>query len=203
MDMNKIVIASRNKGKIKEIKSILSELPLLVKSIDDFKGLPEVKEDGDTFKQNAVKKAKTIMEILDLPVLADDSGLEVDYIGGLPGVRSARFAGENATDEQNNKKLLKLLEGVSFNERTARFVCVMALALPQGSIFTTTGSCEGYIATEPKGKHGFGYDPLFFIPEYNATMAELGDDLKNRISHRAKALSKMKQKIIDVFQMER
>ncbi len=189
----KLLLATRNKGKIAEIKEILAdfqEIELL--SLADFPDLPKIEETGTTFKENAILKAKTIAKLTGHLTLADDSGLTVEYLNGAPGVYSARYAGENATDAENNTKLLKALEGVPWEKRKAAFVCVIALCSPQGECHTCEGRCEGIIALEPKGSYGFGYDPLFYVPAYGKTMAELGSEIKNQISHRAMALKALK-----------
>ncbi len=191
--MLELVLASRNKHKLNEFRSMLQPLGITVVSVSDFSGVPEVEEDGDTFEANAIKKAVEVAERLKLPVLADDSGLEVDALGGAPGVRSARYAGEDASDAANNDKLLLALKEVPNEKRTGRFRCVIAFALPgaDGSVEVQTaeGSCPGQIGHESKGDHGFGYDPLFIVPEYNQTFAQLEPEVKNSISHRAKAMA--------------
>lgn len=188
----KIVLATRNRGKIKEIKEILSGVEVL--TLDDLPNLTMPPETGQTFRDNALSKALSIAEKTKLPALADDSGLEVDALGGRPGVFSARYAGEDATDTDNYLKLLDEMKGVAMEKRKARFRCVMALAFPDGQgAFTFDGVFEGYIASEPRGKGGFGYDPVFFVPERNKTAAELTLEEKNAISHRARALRKLKE----------
>ena len=185
----KLVLATRNKGKIAEIKEILADFQAIeLLSLADFPDLPKIEETGTTFKENAILKAKTIAKLTGYLTLADDSGLTVEYLNGAPGVYSARYAGENATDAENNAKLLKALEGVPWGKRKAAFVCVIALCWPQGECYTCEGRCEGIIALEPKGSYGFGYDPLFYVPAYGKTMAELEPEIKNQISHRAMAL---------------
>lgn len=186
----RIVVATGNRGKLTELQSMLAPLGVEVKSLADYPGLPEVVEDGATFADNAVKKAVAVAGATGEIALADDSGLEVDHLGGAPGVHSARFAGENKDDRANNEKLLALLEGVPGEKRTARFKCVVALAAPGGRIYTAEGACEGVIGTVPRGEGGFGYDPLFIVPELDMTFAELGLDIKNSISHRGKAFKK-------------
>lgn len=193
--MKRIVLASKNDGKLKEFEEFFSDLNINIVSIKNFDDVPEVVEDGNSFEENAIKKATAVYNFIKEPVIADDSGLEVDFLGGKPGIYSARFAGEMATDEENNNKLLKLLKGVNLKQRTARFVSVIALVWDDGKVYTTKGSCEGYIGYETRGSGGFGYDPLFVVPEYNKTFAELPLALKNRISHRARALKKMKETI--------
>lgn len=188
--MARIVLASRNKGKIRELRELLAESGIAaeVLSLADFPELPEIEEDGATFRENAVKKARIVAAATGLVTLADDSGLEVDALGGKPGVLSARFAGSHGNDSANNEFLLDRLQGITENHRTARFRCAIAITAPNGMTETCDGFCEGVIGFAPKGAGGFGYDPLFFIPEQGMTMAELPDGTKNRISHRAKAM---------------
>lgn len=187
-----LVVATRNKKKLMEIRALLADLDFNVMSIEDFACIPEIREDGSTFEENAKKKAAQIAQITRRLTLADDSGLEIDYLGGQPGVRSARFAGENATDEDRNRKVLHLLKGVPLPERRARFRCAIAIASPDAHVEVVTGACEGEIALEPRGSEGFGYDPIFIVPAYGRTFAELGVEKKNQISHRAMALRKAK-----------
>ena len=191
----KLVVATKNKGKIKEINSILGDMGITVLSQDDLNINVDVEENGAAFEENAMKKAKEIMAIAGEITLADDSGLEVDYLDGAPGIYSARYGGEGASDADKNNKLLKALEGVPLEERTARFVCVIAASFPDGSSFTVRGECEGRIQFEAQGENGFGYDPLFYIEEYKKTMAQLEPEIKNKISHRAKALELFKIKL--------
>lgn len=192
----KLTVATRNKGKMREISEELSGLPFEVVLMQDagFKG--SITEDGKTFRENALIKAGTVFQALGTPVIADDSGLEVDFLEGAPGVLSARFAGEDASDVDRNRKLLQLLRDVPYKKRTARFVCEIAVVI--GSIdkaFTIRGECEGVIAEKPSGENGFGYDPVFYLPEYGCTMAQLERSEKNRISHRGKALKQLKEKL--------
>lgn len=193
--MKKLVIATGNAGKLLEIKEVLKELPFEFLSLKDvgFKGT--IEEDQDTFEGNAVKKAVEIMKYTGEITLADDSGLEVDALGGSPGVFSARFAGINATDEENNKKLLQMMENIPDEKRTARFRCIIAIAFPNGQTLTAEGVCEGKIGYFPKGMNGFGYDPLFIVDKYNKTFAELEQHEKNKISHRGVALQKIKKQL--------
>jgi len=191
--MLEIVLATRNGDKIREIKKILNDTNARFLSLEDFPGCPEVVEDGETLEANAKKKALVVSQYTKKLSLAEDTGLEVESLGGAPGIHSARFAGEEVTYEDNNRKLLKLMEKVPVEERRAKFRCVAALASPEGRVVTCEGLCEGIIAFEMKGKSGFGYDPLFLLPEYGKTFAELGEDIKNRISHRAQALTKIKK----------
>lgn len=190
--MPRLVLASRNRGKINELKALLAGLPWQVTSLLDYPEVPEVEEDHATFCENAIKKALVVAEKLKLWTLADDSGLEVDFLDGAPGVYSARFAGPHGDDRKNNEKLLNLLTGVPWDQRTARFRCVLAFASPDGQLWTTEGECAGLIALEPRGVGGFGYDPLFYLPERGLTMAELPEEEKNRISHRAVAMRKFR-----------
>jgi XTP/dITP diphosphohydrolase len=189
----KLVLATRNPGKVRELSQLLSPLGYEVLSLEHFPGVPEVVEDGATFRDNAVKKATAVARHTGQLALADDSGLEVDYLGGAPGVHSARFAGEGHDDRANNEKLLRLLAGVPPEKRTARFRCVVAVATPEGKVLTTEGTCEGIIAEEPRGEGGFGYDPLFYVPSCGKTFAELEPEVKNRISHRGRALALMRE----------
>lgn len=187
MQLKQMLVATRNRKKLAEILAILDLPEMELLSIDDFSGdLPEVEEDGDTFAANAIKKAVTLARCSNLLTLADDSGLEVDALDGAPGVYSARYAGEPCNDAANNHKLLEVLAGV--DNRRARFRCVIALALPDGRTATVEGFCEGCIAPGPSGSGGFGYDPLFIPEGYTHTFAELGGDVKHRISHRGAAL---------------
>ncbi|SER91317.1 XTP/dITP diphosphatase [Salipaludibacillus aurantiacus] len=183
-----IFIATQNKGKVAEFDAFFQKKGLKVKSLLDLEEEIDVVEDGDTFEENAIKKAKTISEIINRPVLADDSGLSVDALNGEPGIYSARYAGAEKDDEANNKKLLKELEDVESKERSARFICVLAVCFPGGEVKTVTGECKGRITQQPQGSHGFGYDPLFYLPQLNKTMAELTREEKNKLSHRADAL---------------
>ena len=188
--MAALVIASRNEHKVEELRQLLADLTIDVLSLRDFPHAPEVEEDGDTFEANALKKARIIAQYTNQAVLADDSGLEVDALGGQPGVHSARFSGEGASDKENNAKLLRLMEGVSPKERTARFRCAIALVSPSGDERLVEGVCPGVIIDKPQGSGGFGYDPLFMVPHLGKTFAELSGDEKNSISHRGKALWK-------------
>lgn len=190
-----LILATRNKGKIEEIKKIMEEFPEIevIGCEDGYVRAPEVEEDGQTFYENAYKKAMTLAKYTGKLTLADDSGLEVDALEGRPGVLSARFAGEEGNDQANNQKLLKLLEGVPEEKRTARFKCVIVLADWEGEVARAEGCCEGIILEEPRGANGFGYDPLFYLPQLGKTMAELSLEDKNQVSHRSRALSQMKE----------
>ncbi|WP_338824909.1 dITP/XTP pyrophosphatase [Moorella humiferrea] len=189
--MNKIVVATGNEGKAKEFRELLKGLNVTILTLRDFPDVIMPEENGYTFAANALLKARAVAERTGLPALGDDSGLEVDFLKGAPGVYSARFAGEPTDDRRNNQKLLKLLEGVSWERRTARFRCALALAKPDGEEHLAEGTVEGFIAYEPKGEYGFGYDPLFYLPAYGKTYAELGETLKNDLSHRALAVQNL------------
>jgi XTP/dITP diphosphohydrolase len=188
-----IVLATRNKKKLEEIRRITTGLPISILSLDDFPDCPETVEDRDTFEGNAIKKAIDVCTCTGKPALADDSGLEVDALGGAPGVYSARYAGNEGgnTDVRNYEKLLVELKNVPDEKRCARFVCCMALAFPDGSVKTFLGYVEGRIGHEPKGETGFGYDPVFIPNNYKKTFAEMSGDEKDRLSHRGKALMKL------------
>lgn len=186
-----LVLATRNKDKIYEILQILGRLNVRIYTFKDIRGLPIVKEDGRSLYENALKKATIASSAIKKLTLADDSGLEVDFLGGEPGVLSSRFSGINATYEENNEKLLNLLLGVPKEKRKAHFTCVMVLSFPNGRIEHFKGILNGEITTSPKGENGFGYDPIFFVPELQKTLAELNREEKNRISHRGKALRKV------------
>jgi len=191
----RIIIATKNKGKLEEMKQLLSRFPCDVISMADAGISDDIAESGSTFEENAMIKAKSVWKATGETVLADDSGLEVDFLGGAPGVYSARFAGAGATDEENNKKLLDALAGVPEEKRTARYVCVIAVVFPSGRSITVKGTCEGYIAMKPEGNNGFGYDPLFYFPGYGLTMAQMDPDMKNGISHRGIAVRKLLEKL--------
>jgi len=188
----KLLIASRNQKKKKELQQILSDLNFELLTLDDLPPLPEVEEDGMTFAENARKKAVTVARQTGLLTLADDSGLSVDALQGAPGVFSARYSGPGANDEKNNQKLLLALEDIPDTDRTARFVCVIALASPDGQVQTVEGSCEGRIDHILKGSAGFGYDPLFIPEGFEMSFAQLEPSIKNTISHRGKALELIK-----------
>lgn len=198
--MLKVLIGTRNPKKRQEIVEILKDLPIELLDMGHLLPLPEVVEDGSSFEENAIKKATTLARLTGLWVVAEDSGLEVDALGKAPGVHSARYAGNKATYEENNRKLLKALEGVPVEGRTARFRCTVALARPEGLLFVVEGECRGLIAQEPRGGHGFGYDPVFYLPEYKKTFAELGPEVKNRISHRFRALTQFRKRLLDFIQ---
>jgi XTP/dITP diphosphohydrolase len=198
--MKELVVATRNAGKLKEIRQLLEGNVEVIFSLADFPELPEIIEDGDTFEENALKKACLTAQRLGKPVLADDSGLCVDALAGKPGIFSSRFAGEDADDEENNSKLLAELTGIPIDRRSASFQCVIALCYPDGSHHTFTGELKGVILDKRRGLSGFGYDPLFLVPEYEKTLAQLPSDVKNRISHRGKALAELKNFLRQVRQ---
>ena len=184
-----LVLATRNEGKLQEIQALLKGFDVTIQSLKDFGPLPEVIEDGETFDDNAYKKALFTAKMLGLPAISDDSGLVVEALDGAPGVRSARYAGEKATDEENIDKLLAELAGKE--NRQAAFECVISIAVPSGPALTYEGRCEGEITRERSGSGGFGYDPVFFYPPLNKTFAELTIEEKNRVSHRGKALQEL------------
>ncbi len=190
-----IVLATRNKKKVEEIRRITAALPITVLSLDDFSGCPETVEDLDTFEGNASKKALEVARFTGRPALSDDSGLEVDALGGKPGVLSARYApdAESGNDPRNFEKLLKDLGDIPSSGRTARFVCCIAFALPEGRVSTFFGYAEGRITTDPRGREGFGYDPVFLPEGYDRTFAEMTPEEKDRLSHRGKAIEKLSQ----------
>ena len=193
-----VVIASTNPGKIAEVRQILAGLPLVLLTSDDLGGWPEIEETGDTYLANALLKARAVAAVTGKAALADDSGIEVDALDGAPGVRSARFSGEQASDEDNNAKLIESLDGVPSERRGARYRCVAVLVTPDGEEIAGIGSCEGRIGTEARGTGGFGYDPWFLPEGYSRTMAELTAEEKHAISHRGKALRGLADKLRDL-----
>ncbi len=198
--MKELLIASSNLGKIREIKELFQNFNLQIISLSDYPQLSEIEEDGETFEENALKKARTGARVTGRLTLADDSGLIVDYLDGRPGIYSARFAGPAATDQQNNQKLLQELKEVPREKRSAYFKCVIALVDPENKEeYTVESKKKGFILAKPRGNNGFGYDPLFFVPGFNQTMAELPLEIKNSISHRAKALKKIKKVVKDRY----
>jgi XTP/dITP diphosphohydrolase len=194
----KILIATRNRKKLREIKEILSDLPIEFIPLGRFPKLPILQEDGSTYKENATKKALFYAGLTGLWALADDSGIEVDALGGRPGIFSSTYAGPDASDEENNQKLLKELGDTPLEKRTARYRAAIVFASPEGKKYSAQASCEGLIGKTPRGRSGFGYDPLFIVPRYHKTFSQLGMKIKNTISHRAKALRKIK-KILQKF----
>lgn len=193
----KLIVATKNKGKLKEIREILDDVEVI--GLCDLPLSLDIVEDGSTFEENALKKAEVLMHELSAPVLADDSGLEVDALGGRPGVFSARYAGENASDEDNMNKLLDELGNTPTDQRGARFVCVMCLVTPDGKHYTARGETKGRILNAPQGENGFGYDPLFYNEEYAKTFAQLSSDEKNALSHRGRALRQMHELLKQVL----
>lgn len=191
--IRELVLATRNRHKGEELAALLSALGIGIRTLDEFPEVPDVIEDGETCEANAIKKARAVSKATGLMAVADDTGLEVDALGGRPGVFAARYAGEHATYEDNWKKLLRELSGVPPDRRTARFMTVAAMALPSGEVQVTTGKLEGVISEEPAGTRGFGYDPVFFVPELGKTLAQLSAEEKNRISHRAKAFAQVRE----------
>lgn len=192
--MTELLIATTNQGKLAEVETFLKGLPLSVRSLQSLGKWPAVVEDGATFEENALKKARVLADYTGLPTLADDSGLEVDVLNGAPGIYSARYAGEGSSDEKNNEKLLSELSGVAEEKRQARFVCALALCAPKSQgmrEWTVRESCEGRIAFGPRGAYGFGYDPLFFYPPFGKTFGEIDRETKATVSHRGKALKKL------------
>lgn len=196
--MRKIIVATCNQDKIKEIREILAGDGIEYVSLED-EGLKDIdiKEDGSTFEENAVIKAKTVSEATGLMVLADDSGLEVDYLGGAPGIYSARYMGEDTSYTIKNNHIIEELKDAEGDERSARFVCAMACVFPGGRVITTEGKVEGRIAYEEKGENGFGYDPIFYLPEKGCTTAQLKPEEKNAISHRGRALRAMHKRLVE------
>ncbi|MFH2138322.1 MAG: XTP/dITP diphosphatase [Candidatus Omnitrophota bacterium] len=191
-----VVVSTRNKDKFKEITRILQDADIKTLDLDGFPQAPEVEEDGNTFADNASKKALIIAKVTKRLTVADDSGLEVAFLNGAPGVYSARFSGEGATYQSNNEKLLDSLKDVPREKRDARFVCCVAIADENGLIDIVEGECKGFIDTKPSGENGFGYDPLFISPEYDKTFAQLEPEQKNKISHRAKAFAQAKEVVL-------
>lgn len=194
--MKKIIFATGNEGKMREIREILSDLEVEVLSMKDAGIEADIVEDGKSFEENAVIKAKAICEMTHEIVLADDSGLEIDYLNGEPGIYSARYMGEDTSYRIKNQNLIDRLEGVPKEQRTARFVCVIAAAYPDGTVKTARGTMEGIIGWEERGENGFGYDPIFYLPEYEKSSAELSMEEKNKISHRGKALRAIKEVLL-------
>lgn len=193
--MDKIIFATGNEGKMKEIRLLLEDLGVRILSLKEAGIHLEIQENGKTFEENAVIKARTVMKETGALVLADDSGLEIDYLNGEPGVYSARYLGEDTSYHIKNQNLIDRLRGVPEEKRTARFVCVIAAVFPDGRILTTRGTIEGIIGYEERGEGGFGYDPIFWLPEYGCSTAELSMEKKNELSHRGKALSAMKKEL--------
>lgn len=194
--MDKIVFATTNEGKVKEIKEILKDFPIEVVSMKEMGITADIEENGTTFEENSLIKARALAKLTGLPALADDSGLEVDYLNGEPGIYSARYLGRDTDYDYKNNYIIDKLSEAKGEDRSARFVCVISLVLPDGREFVERGVVEGLIGYEQKGENGFGYDPIFYLPEYGKTSAELPPDEKNKISHRGKALTAMKKLIV-------
>jgi len=188
-----VILATHNKHKVEELSALLAPLKIRVFSAADFPELPDVIEDGSTFEENAIKKAKEVAQFTGISAIADDSGLCVDALNGEPGIFSARYAGEHGNDQANNQKLLERMSDIPDDQRTAHFISVIAFANTDGSVHTFNGTCKGKILREARGSNGFGYDPLFYIPELGMTMAELSSQEKNRVSHRARAYQRFLQ----------
>ena len=194
--MRKIIFATGNAGKMKEIREILKDLDAEVLSMKEAGVEADIVEDGKTFEENAFIKAKTVCELTGEIALADDSGLEIDYLNKEPGIYSARYMGEDTSYRIKNANLIERLEGVPDEKRTARFVCAIAAAFPDGTVKTVRGTMEGRIGYEEAGENGFGYDPIFYLPEYGCSSAELSMEEKNKISHRGKALRAIKEELL-------
>ena len=194
-----MIFATTNQGKVREIKAILGDIGEDILSLKEAGITADIVEDGTTFEENAIIKAKAIMELTGQIVLADDSGLEVDAMNKEPGIYSARFMGEDTPYEEKNRAIIERLEGVEGDARSARFVCVIAAAFPDGEVITTRGTIEGVIAKEPAGTNGFGYDPIVYVPEYGMTTGQMEPEQKNAISHRGKALAGIKRKLKKYF----
>ncbi|MDQ7801791.1 MAG: XTP/dITP diphosphatase [Armatimonadota bacterium] len=201
--MKRIVLATRNEAKSAELQRMLADLPLEVRTLRDYPQVPPLPEEGGTYEANARSKALAVARWLNEVALADDSGLEVDYLEGQPGARSARFLGDDATDEDRNREILRRLEGVPPENRTARYRAVVAVAFPDGRVHTFEGTCEGAIALEPRGTGGFGYDPIFYLPELDRTVAELNPQEKDLISHRGQAVRKAREFLLTLVREQR
>lgn len=195
MDLKNIIFATGNEGKLREIRMMLDDLGVCVQSMKEAGITVDIEENGKTFEENAIMKAKAIMELTNQVVLADDSGLEVDALNKEPGVYSARYMGYDTSYHVKNQNLIERLEGKRGIERSARFVCVIAAAFPDGRVITTCGTMEGEIGYEERGANGFGYDPIFYLPDYQCYSAELSLEQKNQLSHRGKALRLMKEEL--------
>lgn len=199
----KIIFATGNEGKMKEVRMILKELGIPVLSLKEAGITAAIEENGKTFTENAVIKATEIQKLTGTVVLADDSGLEIDYLNKEPGIYSARYMGEDTSYDIKNTAILERLSGVPDEKRTARFVCAIAAALPDGAVLTSEGVMEGIIGHEISGENGFGYDPIFYLPEYGCTSAEITPEQKNEISHRGKALVQMKELLKNIYNEEK
>ncbi|GLB58415.1 XTP/dITP diphosphatase [Cytobacillus sp. NCCP-133] len=191
--MQEVIIATKNSGKAREFERMFKPLGYRVKTLLDYPDFQDVEETGSTFEENAILKAETVSKAFGTMVIADDSGLMADALGGKPGIYSARYAGEDKNDQKNINKVLEEMESIPDNSRQARFYCALAIAAPGKDTITVSGTCEGYVLREQKGTHGFGYDPIFFAEEKGKAMAELMPEEKSQISHRAKALKKLEE----------
>ncbi|MEW6357104.1 MAG: XTP/dITP diphosphatase [Planctomycetota bacterium] len=198
----RLVVATRNRKKLAELRRLLDGAPVVLASLDDYSNAGDVKETGKTFQENAILKATETSAVIGEWVVADDSGLVVDALGGRPGVYSARYAGPDQNDERNTAKVLDELRHVEAEQRTARFTCAIALAAPGQVLFVTVESCEGRIAAEPRGNTGFGYDPIFIPDGYDRTFAELGSEIKDRLSHRGKALRSFRKELENLLRQD-
>ena len=196
------MLGTRNPGKVSELRALLADLPIIVRSLEEFSDVPILPEIGQTFEENATSKAQTVARVTGQVALADDSGIEIDALGGAPGVDSATFLGPTATDADRNTWVLGRLRGMPEGLRTAAYRAVVAIAAPDGTVRTFEGSCVGRIADDPRGEGGFGYDPIFFVPAYGRTMAELPPEIKHQISHRARALEAARRYLADMARQE-
>lgn len=190
MPKGPLILATGNQGKIREFRELVAGFDIDIRGLEDFGPIPPILEDGNTFEENAYKKASMTAKYLGLPALADDSGLVVEALGGAPGVHSARYAGEGATDEANNLKLIRAMEGIT--DRRARFECVISIAVPRGPALTYEGTCEGEILHGMAGEKGFGYDPVFYYPPLKKTFAQMTREEKNGVSHRGRAMRELR-----------
>lgn len=201
--MREIIIATKNKGKAKEFERMFHPFGLQVKTLLDYENIEDIEETGKTFEENAILKAEEVAKKVNQVVIADDSGLIVDALNGAPGVYSARYAGLDKNDEENIDKVLEELKEIPEQDRTARFYCALAVAIPNSKTMTVSGTCEGLILHERKGNNGFGYDPIFFVKELGKSMAELGSEEKSQISHRGRALEKLKKRLSSILEGEK
>ena len=195
MDRKRIIFATGNEGKMKEVRMILTDMGVSVVSMKEAGVRADIVENGKTFEENAVIKAKAVMKLTGQIAMADDSGLVIDFLNGEPGIYSARYMGEDTSYTIKNQNLIDRLQGVEESRRTARFVCAIACALPDGTVLTTEGTMEGIIGYESRGENGFGYDPIFYLPEFGCSSAQLSPEKKNELSHRGKALRKMREEL--------
>lgn len=201
--MNEVIIATKNRGKAREFEDIFRSRGYVIRTLLDYPEIADIEETGNSFEENAILKAEAVSKQLNIRVISDDSGLMIDALEGRPGIFSARYAGEQKDDEANIDKVLKELSGIPSNKRTARFYCALALAAPGQKTLTVSGTCEGRILEERRGTNGFGYDPIFFVPEKGLSMAELSGDEKNQISHRANAIKKMDMMLDSFLESDR